>query len=303
MIALISLSPSVFADSYSLYEYYDTYYDGMPFRAWPVEVQHAFSKELPALIEKYEADVSFSPSLEEVLAHQYGLPGEADLTQEQATAAVIEYLSQDGQENAETLKEYTWTYSFYVDIPDQPEWMITIYDGIYIAQNRLYRLLVPARGGDITLLYDHNTAIPSPEEILEQFSYTLPQDREEWTYLDKARYGDKIIELMALYPEFNADQTYMIYSLPTEEEVSYEDALAFAKDILQKEYGGEGGWNEEDYPLSSAEFVRVSHGKDDIPTPYWGFVMGREDFYQIYVSAIPEGPSLLVVYTSFDANG
>ena len=68
--ALISLSLSVSAGSYALYEYYEAYHGGMPFRAWPVEVQHAFSKELPALIEKYEADETHG-DMNEVLDRWY----------------------------------------------------------------------------------------------------------------------------------------------------------------------------------------------------------------------------------------
>ncbi len=302
MSLLLVPSVRVCAEGTPPTSYMDSYYNGLPFRAWPIDKQYEFSKELPQLIKSAGEEAYITPSIEEILSHRYGLPTNADITQDQAQNAAMEYLVDNVNETVDKLKGFTWTYSFYVDNEERPEWLITIYDGIYIASNRLYRLTVPARGGMITLLYNHNTAEPTPEEILEQFSLSLPQDREDWGYLDKAAYGYKVAELMELYPEFKKDQAFIIYGLPSEE-VPYEDALAFAAETLRNEYGGENGWNETAYTLQSAEFVRVSHSKDPLTPPYWSFVFGADTFYQVYVSAESEQPTLLIVYTPSDKNG
>ena len=306
ILGLLSVSalPS-YMQGDALVELQETWQQGIPFRAWPIVEQYEFSRMLPAFIAAHggKEGLYIPPSIAEILKHTYGMPGEGDLTQEQAQVAAIAYIRQINGEGEEALRGHTWTYSFLLDDVHNPQWLITVYDGIYTAQNRLYRLSIPARGGEIALLYDHHAAEPTPDELLEQFSYTLPQDREEWTYQQKAAYGKKVQELMALFPDFNDDQSYVIHSLPAEGEVSYEEALAFAKDVLRSDYGGEKGWNEADYPLRSAEFVRVSHSKDNIQTPYWGFVMGKDVFYQIYIFAGMGRPSLLVIYTSEKPNG
>ncbi len=303
LMGMLALPSNMQGDA--LVELQESWHQGIPFRAWPIEKQYEFSRMLPAFIAAHggEEGMYIPPSIVEILQHTYGIPGKGDMTQEQAQDAAVAYLRRISGEGEGTLRGRTWTYSYLLDDANNPQWLVTVYDGIFIAQNRLYRLSIPAQGGEIALLYDHAVAEPTPDELLEQFSYTLPQDREDWTYQQKAAYGDKVQELMTLFPDFNEEQSYVIHSLPAEGEVSYEDAFAFAKDVLRREYGGEKGWNEADYPLSSAEFVRVSHSKDNIQTPYWGFVMGKDVFYQVYIFAGMGGPSLLVVYTSEKPNG
>ena len=118
--------------------------------------------------------------------------------------------------------------------------------------------------------------------------------------------GDKILELMALYPDFNADKSYAIYGLPKENEVSYEEALAFAKEVLARDYGGDGGWSEEAYPLWYAEFVLSSPAVPEEVIPVWNFVLRNpetREFFQIYVHAGPSGPELVKVYVSWNSNG
>ena len=290
----------------SFMDYYDGYYGGMPFRAWPIEKQLEFITEVRQLIDDHDDQTAldFPDSIMEALNHEYGLPTESDLTQEQARIAAIEYLEQFNGESRSKLDEMTWTYSFLVDDRSNPTWLITIYDGIYIADYRIYQLMVPAQEGKISLLFDRKTEGLSPEEILNRFGATLPQNREEWTYLHKALYGDKVADLMRVYPGFNADQAHVVYGLPTENEVSYEDALAFAKGELSKVLRGEQQDEDKLYSLMNAEFVRVSHSKENLSTPYWSFVLGdNSNFYQIYVSAAVDGPKLLMVYSSEDSYG
>ncbi|NLX74548.1 MAG: hypothetical protein GXZ13_01660 [Synergistaceae bacterium] len=293
------------AEGLSLMDFYDAYHQGLPFRAWPIEIQYKFAIELPTFIEKNNKDGNlFIPqSIKEIMENRYGLPHSNDLSQKDAQAKAIEYLSTKSDMSTEQLKDLTWTYSFVINEETNPKWIITVYDGVYIEKNRLYRLAIPAREGEIALLFDHSNAELSPDKMLEEFSRSLPQNRENWTYMDKASYGDKVRELMDIVPGFNTDQAYMIYGLPRTGELSYDDALAFAFDALNKNYSGEKGWDEKRFPLRTAEFVRVSHSKDEKETPYWGFVFGEEDFYQIFVYAGPSGPKVLVVYESNNSNG
>ena len=216
----------------TLVAYYDAYNGGTPFRAWTIEQQYAFASELHALIEEYSQKPGFyiPPSLEEVLSHSYGLPAEGDLTQQQAQEAAIASLLALGQETEEELRAATWTFSFLTDDPDAPLWLINVYNGVSTARNRLYRLTLLSRSGEITLEYDH-LASPeqTPEEILMVFKRQFPDESFDQTYQEKAMIGDKILELMELYPGFNADKSYTICGLPKENEVSYEEGLALRR--------------------------------------------------------------------------
>ena len=293
----------------TLVAYYDAYNGGTPFRAWTIKQQYAFASELPALIEEYRQKPGFyiPPSLEEVLSHSYGLPAEGDLTQGQAQEAAITFLLALGQETEEELRAATWTFSFLTDDPNAPVWSIGVYDGVSTARNRLYRLSILSRSGEITLEYDH-LAPPeqTPEEILMVFKRQFPDESFDQTYQEKAMIGDKILELMELYPGFNADKSYTIYGLPKEDEVSYEEGLAFAKEVLARDYGGDGGWSEEAYPLWYAEFVLSSPAVPEEVIPVWNFVLRNpetREFFQIYVHAGPSGPELVKVYVSWNSNG
>lgn len=288
----------------TLVAYYDAYNGGAPFRAWTIEQQYAFASELPALIEEYRQKPGFyiPPSLEEVLSHSYGLPAEGDLTQGQAQEAAITFLLALGQKTEEELRAATWNFSFLTDDPDAPLWLINVYNGVSTARNRLYRLSILSRSGEITLEYDH-LAPPeqTPEEILMVFKYQFPDESFDQTYQEKAMIGDKILELMELYPGFNADKSYTICGLPKENEVSYEEGLAFAKEVLARDYGGDGGWSEEAYPLWYAEFVLSSPAVPEEVIPVWNFVLRNpetREFFQIYVHAGPSGPELVKVYVS-----
>lgn len=293
----------------TLVAYYDAYNGGAPFRAWTIEQQYAFASELPALIEEYRQKPGFyiPPSLEEVLSHSYGLPAEGDLTQGQAQEAAITFLLALGQKTEEELRAATWNFSFLTDDPDAPLWLINVYNGVSTARNRLYRLSILSRSGEITLEYDH-LAPPeqTPEEILMVFKYQFPDESFDQTYQEKAMIGDKILELMELYPGFNADKSYTICGLPKENEVSYEEGLAFAKEVLARDYGGDGGWSEETYPLWYAEFVLSSPAVPEEVIPVWNFVLRNpetREFFQIYVHAGPSGPELVKVYVSWNSNG
>ena len=293
----------------TLVAYYDAYNGGAPFRAWTIEQQYAFASELPALIEEYRQKPGFyiPPSLEEVLSHSYGLPAEGDLTQGQAQEAAITFLLALGQKTEEELRAATWNFSFLTDDPDAPLWLINVYNGVSTARNRLYRLSILSRSGEITLEYDH-LASPeqTPEEILMVFKHQFPDESFDQTYQQKAMIGDKILELMALYPGFNADKSYTICGLPKENEVSYEEGLAFAKEVLARDYGGDGGWSEEAYPLWYAEFVLSSPAVPEEVIPVWNFVLRNpetREFFQIYVHAGPSGPELVKVYVSWNSNG
>ena len=293
----------------TLVAYYDAYNGGAPFRAWTIEQQYAFASELPALIEEYRQKPGFyiPPSLEEVLSHSYGLPAEGDLTQGQAQEAAITFLLALGQKTEEELRAATWNFSFLTDDPDSPLWLINVYNGVSTARNRLYRLSILSRSGEITLEYDH-LAPPeqTPEEILMVFKYQFPDESFDQTYQEKAMIGDKILELMELYPGFNADKSYTICGLPKENEVSYEEGLAFAKEVLARDYGGDGGWSEEAYPLWYAEFVLSSPAVPEEVIPVWNFVLRNpetREFFQIYVHAGPSGPELVKVYVSWNSNG
>lgn len=293
----------------TLVAYYDAYNGGAPFRAWTIEQQYAFASELPALIEEYSQKPGFyiPPSLEEVLSHSYGLPAEGDLTQGQAQEAAITFLLALGQKTEEELRAASWNFSFLTDDPDAPLWLINVYNGVSTARNRLYRLTLLSRSGEITLEYDH-LASPeqTPEEILMVFKYQFPDESFDQTYQEKAMIGDKILELMELYPGFNADKSYTICGLPKENEVSYEEGLAFAKEVLARDYGGDGGWSEEAYPLWYAEFVLSSPAVPEEVIPVWNFVLRNpetKEFFQIYVHAGPSGPELVKVYVSWNSNG
>ena len=293
----------------TLVAYYDAYNGGAPFRAWTIEQQYAFASELPALIEEYRQKPGFyiPPSLEEVLSHSYGLPAEGDLTQGQAQEAAITFLLALGQKTEEELRAAAWNFSFLTDDPDAPLWLINVYNGVSTARNRLYRLSILSRSGEITLEYDH-LASPeqTPEEILMVFKYQFPDESFDQTYQEKAMIGDKILELMELYPGFNADKSYTICGLPKENEVSYEEGLAFAKEVLARDYGGDGGWSEEAYPLWYAEFVLSSPAVPEEVIPVWNFVLRNpetREFFQIYVHAGPSGPELVKVYVSWNSNG
>ena len=293
----------------TLVAYYDAYNGGAPFRAWTIEQQYAFASELPALIEEYSQKPGFyiPPSLEEVLSHSYGLPAEEDLTQGQAQEAAITFLLALGQETEEELRAATWNFSFLTDDPDAPLWLINVYNGVSTARNRLYRLSILSRSGEITLEYDH-LASPeqTPEEILMVFKRQFPDESFDQTYQEKAMIGDKILELMALYPGFNADKSYTICGLPKENEVSYEEGLAFAKEVLARDYGGDGGWREEAYTLWYAEFILSSPAVPEEAIPVWNFVLRNPqsgEFFQIYVHAGPDGPKLVEVYVSWNSNG
>ena len=293
----------------TLVAYYDAYNGGAPFRVWTIEQQYAFASELPALIEEYRQKPGFyiPPSLEEVLSHSYGLPAEGDLTQGQAQEAAITFLLALGQKTEEELRAATWNFSFLTDDPDAPLWLINVYNGVSTARNRLYRLSILSRSGEITLEYDH-LAPPeqTPEEILMVFKYQFPDESFDQTYQEKAMIGDKILELMELYPGFNADKSYTICGLPKENEVSYEEGLAFAKEVLARDYGGDGGWSEEAYPLWYAEFVLSSPAVPEEVIPVWNFVLRNpetREFFQIYVHAGPSGPELVKVYVSWNSNG
>lgn len=293
----------------TLVAYYDAYNGGAPFRVWTIEQQYAFASELPALIEEYRQKPGFyiPPSLEEVLSHSYGLPAEGDLTQGQAQEAAITFLLALGQKTEEELRAATWNFSFLTDDPDAPLWLINVYNGVSTARNRLYRLSILSRSGEITLEYDH-LASPeqTPEEILMVFKHQFPDESFDQTYQQKAMIGDKILELMALYPGFNADKSYTICGLPKENEVSYEEGLAFAKEVLARDYGGDGGWSEEAYPLWYAEFVLSSPAVPEEVIPVWNFVLRNpetREFFQIYVHAGPSGPELVKVYVSWNSNG
>lgn len=293
----------------TLVAYYDAYNGGAPFRAWTIEQQYAFASELPALIEEYSQKPGFyiPPSLEEVLSHSYGLPAEEDLTQGQAQEAAITFLLALGQETEEELRAATWNFSFLTDDPDAPLWLINVYNGVSTARNRLYRLSILSRSGEITLEYDH-LASPeqTPEEILMVFKRQFPDESFDQTYQEKAMIGDKILELMALYPDFNADKSYTICGLPKENEVSYEEGLAFAKEVLARDYGGDGTWSEEAYPLWYAEFILSSPAVPEEAIPVWNFVLRNPqsgEFFQIYVHAGPDGPKLVEVYVSWNSNG
>lgn len=293
----------------TLVAYYDAYNGGTPFRAWTIEQQYAFASELPALIEEYSQKPGFyiPPSLEEVLSHSYGLPAEGDLTQGQAQEAAITFLLALGQKTEEELRAASWNFSFLTDDPDAPLWLINVYNGVSTARNRLYRLTLLSRSGEITLEYDH-LASPeqTPEEILMVFKYQFPDESFDQTYQEKAMIGDKILELMELYPGFNADKSYTICGLPKENEVSYEEGLAFAKEVLARDYGGDGGWSEEAYPLWYAEFVLSSPAVPEEVIPVWNFVLRNpetKEFFQIYVHAGPSGPELVKVYVSWNSNG
>lgn len=293
----------------TLVAYYDAYNGGAPFRVWTIEQQYSFASELPALIEEYRQKPGFyiPPSLEEVLSHSYGLPAEGDLTQGQAQEAAITFLLALGQKTEEELRAATWNFSFLTDDPDAPLWLINVYNGVSTARNRLYRLSILSRSGEITLEYDH-LAPPeqTPEEILMVFKYQFPDESFDQTYQEKAMIGDKILELMELYPGFNADKSYTICGLPKENEVSYEEGLAFAKEVLARDYGGDGGWSEEAYPLWYAEFVLSSPAVPEEVIPVWNFVLRNpetREFFQIYVHAGPSGPELVKVYVSWNSNG
>lgn len=293
----------------TLVAYYDAYNGGAPFRAWTIEQQYAFASELPALIEEYRQKPGFyiPPSLEEVLSHSYGLPAEGDLTQGQAQEAAITFLLALGQKTEEELRAATWNFSFLTDDPDAPLWLINVYNGVSTARNRLYRLTLLSRSGEITLEYDH-LASPeqTPEEILMVFKRQFPDESFDQTYQEKAMIGDKILELMELYPGFNADKSYTICGLPKENEVSYEEGLAFAKEVLARDYSGDGGWSEEAYPLWYAEFVLISPAVPEEVIPVWNFVLRNpetREFFQIYVHAGPSGPELVKVYVSWNSNG
>lgn len=293
----------------TLVAYYDAYNGGAPFRVWTIEQQYSFASELPALIEEYRQKPGFyiPPSLEEVLSHSYGLPAEGDLTQGQAQEAAITFLLALGQKTEEELRAATWTFSFLTDDPDAPLWLINVYNGVSTARNRLYRLTLLSRSGEITLEYDH-LASPeqTPEEILMVFKRQFPDESFDQTYQEKAMIGDKILELMELYPGFNADKSYTICGLPKENEVSYEEGLAFAKEVLARDYSGDGGWSEEAYPLWYAEFVLSSPAVPEEVIPVWNFVLRNpetREFFQIYVHAGPSGPELVKVYVSWNSNG
>ena len=178
----------------TLVAYYDAYNGGAPFRAWTIEQQYAFASELPALIEEYSQKPGFyiPPSLEEVLSHSYGLPAEEDLTQGQAQEAAITFLLALGQETEEELRAATWNFSFLTDDPDAPLWLINVYNGVSTARNRLYRLSILSRSGEITLEYDH-LASPeqTPEEILMVFKRQFPDESFDQTYQEKAMIGVK----------------------------------------------------------------------------------------------------------------
>lgn len=293
----------------TLVAYYDAYNGGTPFRAWTIEEQYAFASELPALIEEYSQKAGFyiPPSLEEVLSHSYGLPAEGDLTQGQAQEAAITFLLALGQETEEELRAATWNFSFLTDDPDAPLWLINVYNGVSTARNRLYRLSILSRSGEITLEYDHLApSEQTPEEILMVFKRQFPDESFDQTYQEKAMIGDKILKLMELYPGFNADKVYTICGLPKENEVSYEEGLAFAKEVLARDYGGDGGWSEEAYPLWYAEFILSSPAVPEEAIPVWNFVLRNPqsgEFFQIYVHAGPDGPELIKVNVSWNSNG
>ena len=308
-VLCVFLCPPAHAQQDTLVAYYDAYNGGTPFRAWTIEQQYAFASELPALIEEYSQKPGFyiPPSLEEVLSHSYGLPAEGDLTQGQAQEAAIASLLALGQETEEELRAATWNFSFLTDDPDAPLWLINVYNGVSTARNRLYRLSILSRSGEITLEYDH-LASPeqTPEEILMVFKRQFPDESFDQTYQEKAMIGDKILELMALYPDFNADKSYTICGLPKENEVSYEEGLAFAKGVLARDYGGDGTWSEEAYPLWYAEFILSSPAVPEEAIPVWNFVLRNPqsgEFFQIYVHAGPAGPKLVEVYVSWNSNG
>ena len=138
------------------------------------------------------------------------------------------------------------------------------------------------------------------------FKRQFPDESFDQTYQEKAMIGDKILELMELYPGFNADKAYTICGLPKENEVSYEEGLAFAKEVLARDYGGDGGWSEEAYPLWYAEFILSSPAVPEEAIPVWNFVLRNPqsgEFFQIYVHAGPDGPKLVEVYVSWNSNG
>ena len=88
--------------------------------------------------------------------------------------------------------------------------------------------------------------------------------------------------------------------------MSYEEGLAFAKEVLARDYGGDGGWSEEAYPLWYAEFVLSSPAVPEAVIPVWNFVLRNpqsREFFQIYVHAGPDGPELVKVYLSWNSNG
>lgn len=143
----------------------------------------------------------------------------------------------------------------------------------------------------------------SAEEELHVFRMSLPFDPNSWSVEERAAEGDKILELMVKYPGFNENRGYTVYGLPKDGEVSYDRALAFAKEALQAKYGSDGAWHINDYPVTRAAFTRIPYWGDKMPAPNWMFIFGDEVFYQIYITADPSGPSLIVIHDMDNANG
>ncbi len=282
--------------------WYDSFTDGKPFRALSIEEQYRFTQELEKYlqedIEQHCSSYLVIPDeWNVILNHRYAIPTEQDLSQEEALLSAKQYLHSTNLDSMIDSDDIIITFSFLADDPDHPQWKITFYRKWFSQDNRLYRILVPARGGDIQLIYDYQNAVQTPDDLLKRFAYAkLPQNMEDWSYLDKAAYGDMVLELMELYPNFNQNLDHRIYSLPKANELSYQDAIKQALHYLNTTYSE---WDQEAFPLTSAEFVRVDHLDSEWKVPYWSFVFRKDDFsfYHIVMGKSTEGIEVQYVST------
>ncbi len=193
-------------------------------------------------------------------------------------------------------------YAFAQELPTQ---ILTHHqEADYETGNRLDQLTVPARGGEIVLLYDARTTESTPQELLREFLRDFPEEMDQWTYQEKALYGDKLRELMSLYPGFNENGPYSLYGLPEEDEVSFDEALAFAREVVMTYFGQDEACMDEQLTLWYAEFIPCDSIALVGTGPEWNIVFGPGKLtYQVYVYAGPEGPQLITVNSAKGANG
>ncbi len=225
--------------------YYEEMTSQLPFRALPLETQAEMYQTMKPLLEQNDkSDIkAYIPgSIPILMEHAYGLPGEADLTQSEATEAAFQFMSGQNPLERAVFDQYTLTYSFLIDTPDSPQWLVTIYDGIFVSANKLYQLLVSSRTGEIDVVFDHHHPPQDPDALLMDYVNGFPQERRDWTLEQKAMYGQKILELREAYPDFDPEKRHSIWGLPAENEIGYEQALSYAIDHIQQQEGLEKGW-------------------------------------------------------------
>lgn len=105
-------------------------------RYWSPEKQYWFTSILPSLIdlekqkvETYHpgwSNMSFS-RLDHLLAHRYGLPDENNLSEEDAKAKAIEWVTAHQILSADDIASCRIGSSFYCDDPSRPMWVFRFY--------------------------------------------------------------------------------------------------------------------------------------------------------------------------------